>query len=700
MRLATLTVQNYKGLQDVHLPMSRFGCLIGENNSGKSSVLQTLSLFSSGSSLPATHYYNATRPIRIELGLTDISGADLMALVDEHRQRIAEIVEDGKLTLVRIYGVDGKSKLKYRAMVPTDQRFSPDSVQPLLKNQRAGNAFVQRVVETFPELSGSVDSNMNQGEMRTAIEALARSLPNERKTLIDADLPTGIEASIKAMLPEIIYIPAVKDLADDIKTKEGTPFAKVLAVLLRAIEPKLADMKELFARLDGQLNRVTLSDGTIQDNRLDEVRLIERTVEKFVQESFSAVTLKINIPPPELKTILSSAQILANDGVEGPIETKGDGLRRAVVFAVLRSYVELMRSGLTAESPANADLGRYLLLFEEPELYLHPKAQEILFDALRIFSERHHVVVTTHSPMFFGPSATATFTKLTKKVDPAVGPTPFVCAHPVDLTEMNAKDQFQIICYENNNIAFFADTVVLVEGDSDYLVLPHLACVIDSRWDCARTAIRFAKINGKSSIRRYRQFFSRFDSRLLTISDLDLVLRGFDQVDPTPQMEQTRQQLLRLLDAAIASSGSTSSPTVDEVRKAQEKRDVRAVWTKACEVQERFAAGNATFDDVRSAVADFYAWQRSDERLAILQAPTDKAISDLKAKLLSQLRAQGVFVLEKGDIEAYYPKTVTGADKPRGLNASVTQSQPVRLHWHCVRRLMSMRTGQGTRNSR
>jgi putative ATP-dependent endonuclease of OLD family len=111
---------------------------------------------------------------------------------------------------------------------------------------------------------------------------------------------------------------------------------------------------------------------------------------------------------------------------------------------------------------------RYLLMFEEPELFLHPEAQKILFSALHVFSTHNQVVVTTHSPLFMGPDATATFVRLSKTL-PADGSKPFSAAVPVDLSGLGARDEFQIICFENNNAAFFAKKVVLVEGDSDVI---------------------------------------------------------------------------------------------------------------------------------------------------------------------------------------------------------------------------------------
>jgi len=48
MLLKSLKIENYRALRAVEIPLSRFGCLIGENNTSKSSILTALSLFISG----------------------------------------------------------------------------------------------------------------------------------------------------------------------------------------------------------------------------------------------------------------------------------------------------------------------------------------------------------------------------------------------------------------------------------------------------------------------------------------------------------------------------------------------------------------------------------------------------------------------------------------------------------------------------
>ncbi len=308
MKMTRLLIENYKGIREIDIPMSRFACLIGENNAGKSSVLQALSLFFSGSALPKTHWFDAEKPIRIEVLFGDITDADVNRLAEEHRTKIKAIVRDGALTLVRVYGQDASSTLKYRTLLPREKRFSGDRITEIVKGKKAGSGLADAVKAVFPELNDVVTPTMNQGDIKAKIQELADSLPDGQKSLADVDIPTGIDKSITAMLPEPIYIPAVKDFKDDVKTSESTPFGKVLGILLKAIEPHLTEEKTLFEQLNKKLNRVVQPDGTERDDRLVPVKTIEETVERFVQDTFKTVKLRITIPPPELKTVLSSAR--------------------------------------------------------------------------------------------------------------------------------------------------------------------------------------------------------------------------------------------------------------------------------------------------------------------------------------------------------------------------------------------------------
>jgi hypothetical protein len=449
------------------------------------------------------------------------------------------------------------------------------------------------------------------------------------------------------------------------------------------IEPQLGDAKKLFRELTRQLTRSRNAHGEIEDQRLPDIRKIEERMQELLRESFATVSLELEIPPPSIKSVLSTAQIFADDGIKGPLDLKGDGLRRAVVFAILRTYVEFVaeqefrEAKKQAQPPVPVDgiaqpvdeenqlkrkLPSYLLLFEEPELFLHPDAQRILFDALRIFSEKHHVVVTTHSPLFLGPEATATFVRLSKNKAEGV-PKPFTQAKPVKIT-LAAKDAFQVICFENNNAAFFSKRVVLVEGDSDMIVFPHVGRLLNPDWQCSKHSVAFARIQGKGNIRRYRSFFDAFGVRVFVVGDLDILNEGFEHLDPDEELKALHQNLNNEINRVIAAAGPAPAPKAKAIKNAHDKTTLPKLWEKVREARAAVEKDSNLFPELDAAVTDFFGWEQKYQRREALEKAEDAGLAMAKAKLLAALRRNRVFILEKGDIESYYPVAVTGGDKP------------------------------------
>lgn len=661
MKLTHLHVVNYRGLKDVSLPLSRFSCITGENNGGKSSVLQSLSIFLSGSSLKTTDYFDPALEISITVKFSEITDADLELLADEHRERIASLIVDDGLTLVRQYGTDGKSQLGYLDLVPKDPRFSTENVSDMVAGKR-GNELKEAVLNVFPELEGQMSASPTQNAVKDLIQQLGRDLPDTDKVMRFVPLPTGIDKSVIPMLPERIYIPAVKDLADDTKTAESSSFGKILAIVMKTIEPLLSEEKDLFDKLSKKLTRMVGVDGEIEDSRLQQIRNIEQTIERYVRESFASVSLEIEIPPPEIKSLLSTARIVTDDGVKGPLELKGDGLRRAVVFSILRTYVELARISGNSNGQNTGTQRGYLLLFEEPELFLHPYAQRILFDALGVFSKNNHVVVTTHSPIFLGPESTATFIRLSKTTE-SNGAKPHTKPCHVDLSGMTPRDEFQIICYENNTAAFFAKRIVLVEGDSDLIVFPHIAETLNRDWNCRFKSVAFVRVGGKGSIARYRNFFNRFGVPVFIITDLDSLDDDFDKLQPTDEAKNLRNELIQKADAVIAATEAAISVSTDEIKRAQARPEIRRLWEDVKTAKQAYDRDKSKLADLDAAVEAFFAWEKKHIRRECIRLAAQDDLKFIKLALIWELRKNGVFVLECGALDDYYPPDVTGPDK-------------------------------------
>jgi predicted ATP-dependent endonuclease of OLD family len=571
MHISFVKIKNYRGIKQDGFEASPFTCAIGENNAGKSTILLASSLFFSGTALNKSDFYNNEEPIEIEITFNEIDEKDVRRLILDHRERINEIIENGSLVLTRYYTPDGKSDLLCSRLSPKDARFGKNVVGELMKGKK-GKEISASIINLFPEYSEKLKALTSQKDIYAKLDEIINDLPLEEKELKLSPLPTGIENSIAKFLPEPIYIAAVKDLKDDVKSKESATFGKLLGILMKFLENSkhFEKISQSFTELHALLNVVREAE-QVTDNRIEKLQAIEKQIGNFLAENFPKSKIEIDVPKPELKQIFSNARILIDDGVRDVIETKGDGIKRAVTFALLRTYVEqLKEQKREAAAKKNEDIKPeneeiidieeineqpYLFLFEEPELYLHPNAQRILFEALEnLTSENNQVFVTTHSPMFFSPQATGTFIKVIKEYPPTGKP--FGKFLTINLLkEVQAKDAFQIICFENNTAAFFSNKVVLVEGDSDLIYLKELARLLNTEWNFDLKNIPIISINGKSNIKRFVDFYNFFQIKCYCIVDSDALIDGFEKFEVSEKIKKQRSNLLVTIDKLVDEMG-------------------------------------------------------------------------------------------------------------------------------------------------
>ncbi|MDX3670535.1 ATP-dependent endonuclease [Streptomyces europaeiscabiei] len=659
MQITKISIQNFRGIRELSIPMANFSCVIGENNAGKSSILQALDIFFNNPGLRDSDFYRKEETIRVEVTFDEIKDEDLGRLTNEHRSRIAEHVSEGRLSLSRLYSQPGKGVLRMVAPMPIDKRYWPDAIAEVTA-KKSGQELRANAVFHIPDLADVLPSRPTQKQVREEVEKLIAALPADQKKPDDVPLVTGMDKSIHALLPEVIYIPAVKDLSDDLKTAETASFGKLIGILFNTIKPKLANIDALFSTLENLLN-VTEVDGVEVDDRLKDVISVERAVEKNLQEAFPETSIRIEIPPPDLKSVLNNAQIAIDDGVRSGFKSKGDGLRRSITFAILRAYAD-MRSQERMSDPSLTPRP-YLLLFEEPELFLHPRAQIQLFEALKVFAADNHVMVSTHSSAFFSPQATGTFVKLIK--DRSATP-PCAKAFPVDLSDLRLKDQFQMVRQENNDAAFFCESILLVEGDSDHIVIPHIARTLNPSWNFAKKSVAIARVGGKHNIQRYRSFFERFGVSVSALVDLDALAEGFDKLGASAPTTKMRNELMQ--DVGNMLTGTHTSDidlSGNQLRKIKESPTIKEIWAEAKKQGELFNSRECTWEDLKDTVDKFFHQVVTrDARLEVLKELRDGPMADKQKLVIEALRKEGIYVLSKGAIEAYYPRPAAG-DKLR-----------------------------------
>jgi putative ATP-dependent endonuclease of OLD family len=189
------------------------------------------------------------------------------------------------------------------------------------------------------------------------------------------------------------------------------------------------------------------------------------------------VIFKLDAPDTG-KFVGTNTGINIDDGTETPIELQGHGAQRALIFAMIEVLARQDASG-------DGDQHRStVLLFEEPEIYLHPHLMRRLKEGLTEIASRNEwqVVITTHSPFFVNVADDPTSLVITSRPN-ATGPIqtrqlhadPFIGTDNSydDRTALRAALDFHPTVAE----AFFARRVTLVEGDTELSVFRHSAGV-------------------------------------------------------------------------------------------------------------------------------------------------------------------------------------------------------------------------------
>ena len=154
-------------------------------------------------------------------------------------------------------------------------------------------------------------------------------------------------------------------------------------------------------------------DPTYQEflQKFDEVfKSPNSSVKKILQNTSSQVkehlalqfpecrSVDFRVDVPEFDEFLKTYTTTLDDGVLTDAVSKGDGMQRALMLAIIKAHADMRR----AES-----LGRAFIFFiDEAELHLHPSAQRQLKNALLSLAEGvDQVFITSHSSVFLSDLA-------------------------------------------------------------------------------------------------------------------------------------------------------------------------------------------------------------------------------------------------------------------------------------------------------
>jgi putative ATP-dependent endonuclease of OLD family len=234
----------------------------------------------------------------------------------------------------------------------------------------------------------------------------------------------------------------------------------------------------------------------------------------------------------------------------------GSGVQSGVLLA-------LHRLGTKASQNPNI---QYILAVEEPEAFLHPQKQKELYEDIRALaadSPNLRIIVTTHSPYIV---AEVPFTKLglVKRDGQHSG------LHVAEVKNANEHEMFDAYSSEVNSALFFADKVVLVEGESDARVIKVL---LEKKFKALAHRISVISASGNTNFSPFLRMIKSWSSAAIP----HIVITDFDSLTKSPD----RAVLVGAKAAGYSLPGETAfHAKVDGVLEKSEA-DFMAIATEA-----------------------------------------------------------------------------------------------------------------------
>ena len=338
MKIKTITIHNFRSIKESKFDLYAYTVLVGANNAGKSNVLTALRVF----------------------------------------------YEDGvkfndKTDFPKFETKDNESWIEIEYLLTNDE----------FKNLREEYKRTDNILK--------VRKYLKSGD-RDKVKANQSNIYGYENEILSENLFYGAKNISQAKLGSVIYIPEVTKTDDTLKLTGPSPLRDVITFITNKvvkISESFVDLNKAFEEFNSKFKEEASKDGFSLNKLRNEINdnLREWEVE---------FNLNINPVEPEdiIKNLVSHYAIDKNLDKEIDVKYLGQGLQRHLIYTLLKlssQYTEKKAYEKKEFSPEFT-----LILFEEPEAFLHPGQQEFLNASLKVLSseEAQQIIVSTHSPIF------------------------------------------------------------------------------------------------------------------------------------------------------------------------------------------------------------------------------------------------------------------------------------------------------------
>lgn len=415
MKIKSINIKNFRSLNNVSIitPKDDILVLIGQNNVGKSAVINALRLFYGDYKLTTGDFCrsNPNEQIEIELEFVfdDISEFDI--LPDEYK------LNDSRLRVVKRY-------------------LTTNMFGDAHGYVKSGN----EEIESENDFFGS--KNVHMGK-----------------------------------LGSVIHIPAIKDLGDEIKSIKTSIFTKLITRIFSDRLSSLNSYTNLVQNTKAFIEELKSPVKESDNSSIRSINEIERELDQIVSSWGLKSNIELNPPTPEDLILGGVSLKFKDDAGESedPL-LLGSGAQRSIVNGLIRlwSRIENLKE---AKDRKNFNSNLQILLYEEPEALLHYDQEIKLLRDLENISgtDDNQVIICTHSPNLIS-SKKSTLSNIVRlqKNNKITYKFQADAEFLRSLDEDKGAFDFMLWLNPDRNTMFFVNNVFLVEGATDKAFLNYL----------------------------------------------------------------------------------------------------------------------------------------------------------------------------------------------------------------------------------
>jgi putative ATP-dependent endonuclease of OLD family len=217
-----------------------------------------------------------------------------------------------------------------------------------------------------------------------------------------------------------------------------------------------------------------------------------------------------------------------------PLRALGEGVQNAIVLSILNAYNQQKSQG-------------FILMVEEPEMYLYPSMKRNLYKALRSISEKNQVIYITHSTNFVFLSD---FDSV-RMVSNDGGGTYVKAPEGVNVPQL--KETFRHIMSTELNEIFFSKKVLLVENETQKKILWDYQTRLELDYDLLGVTI--LNVGNKSDMLDFVELALAFDLETAVAYEK----RNSYYADRRAEEEELNTRLVATMDKGVSVFYTTSN---------------------------------------------------------------------------------------------------------------------------------------------